>query len=53
MKRTRPSSLAADGDLYTASVPATRPLTDYTVRVIPHFDDIAVPLEAGWILWQR
>jgi len=53
MKRTRPSGPSADGGLYTVSVPATRPLTDYTVRVIPHYDDVEVPLEAGWILWQR
>jgi starch phosphorylase len=53
MKLTRPWGPPADGNLYTASVPATRPITDYTVRVIPHYDGIEVPLEAGWILWQR
>ena len=29
------------------------PPTDYTVRVIPHYDGVAVPLEVGTILWQR
>ena len=39
--------------IYSAQVPVTRPATDYTVRVIPHFDSVAVPLEATRILWQR
>jgi hypothetical protein len=30
-----------------------RPATDYTARVIPHCDSVAVPLEAAEILWQR
>ncbi len=38
---------------YRATVPADRPLTEYTARVIPRSDDLAVPLEAGEILWQR
>ena len=41
------------GYLYHADVPAARASTDYTVRVIPHFDGAAVPLEASQILWQR
>jgi glycogen phosphorylase len=43
----------AGGHVYGASVPATRPATDYTPRVVPHFPGVAVPLEAGQILWQR
>jgi glycogen phosphorylase len=39
--------------IYRASVPATRPATDYTARVIPHHPDVAVPLEAAPIRWQR
>ena len=38
---------------YSAAVSAGRPPTDYTVRVIPHYDGVAVPLEVGTILWQR
>jgi starch phosphorylase len=38
---------------YSAQVPATRPASDYTVRVIPHHPNASVPLEAGQILWQR
>ena len=41
------------GTAYTARVPATRPATDYTTRVIPHFEGVTVPLEAARILWQR
>ena len=39
--------------IYRASVPATRPATDYTPRIIPRFPGVAVPLELGAILWQR
>ena len=38
---------------YLAHVPATRPASDYTVRVIPHRPNGYVPLEVGQILWQR
>ena len=41
------------GTMYSASVPAARPAADYTPRVIPRFDGIAVPLEEAQILWQR
>ena len=44
---------AVGGYLYRGSVPATRPPTDYTARIIPHRDGVAVPLEAARILWQR
>ncbi|HZL78366.1 MAG TPA: alpha-glucan family phosphorylase, partial [Candidatus Limnocylindrales bacterium] len=44
---------AANGDLYGAAVPAARPATDYTARVIPCRDAVGVPLEAAQILWQR
>jgi glycogen phosphorylase len=53
MRRVRQLTGASGGYFYSAGVPATRPATDYTVRVIPHFPGIAVPLEAGHILWQR
>ena len=53
MKRVRRIAGAANGYLYTASVPATRSISDYTARVIPHCDGVAVPLEAVRILWQR
>ena len=39
--------------LYTAAVPATRPLSDYTARMVPHYEGVSVPLETNLILWQR
>jgi starch phosphorylase len=42
-----------DGYIYSAQVPVTRPASDYTARVIPQHDGVAVPLEATNILWQR
>jgi len=41
------------GCVYAASVPAARPQLDYTARIIPRHDGVAVPLEAAQILWQR
>ena len=43
----------ANGYLYNGQVPAKRPATDYTARLIPQHDGVAVPLEAAHILWQR
>jgi starch phosphorylase len=45
--------VSTNGYVYTAEVPAARPATDYTARVIPHRSGVAVPLEAVRILWQR
>jgi len=42
---------SANGFLYFASVPATRPATDYTPRVVPYKEGASVPLEAPFILW--
>jgi starch phosphorylase len=44
---------AANGFAYRATVPAVRPVTDYTARLIPHHAGVAVPLEAAHILWQQ
>ena len=44
--------VGANGALYGAQVPRTRPASDYTARVIPRRDGVAVPLEAAQILWQ-
>jgi len=41
------------GETYRASVPATRPATDYTARAVPCYPGVAVPLEVNAILWQR
>ena len=53
MKRIRQLVGATGGYVYSAAVPAARPPADYTARVIPHCDGVAVPLEAAQILWQR
>jgi len=54
MKCTRPLSDASRGGcVYRATVSSTRPATDFTVRVIPHRDGVAIPLECARILWQR
>lgn len=39
--------------VYTASVPATRPASDYTARIMPRHDGVTIPLEAAQILWQH
>ena len=52
MERIRQLAGAAGGYAYRAQVSSTRPATDYTARVIPHFDGVSVPLEAARILWQ-
>jgi starch phosphorylase len=53
MERVNQLTGASGGYAYRALVPATRPATDYTARVIPYYSGVAVPLEAGRILWQR
>jgi starch phosphorylase len=37
--------------LYVANVPATRPASDYTPRVVPYKSGASVPLEAPFICW--
>jgi starch phosphorylase len=44
---------ASGGYVYGTAVSAARPRTDYTARVVPHCDGVAVPLEEARILWQR
>jgi starch phosphorylase len=53
MKRVRQLGGASGGYVYSVTVSAARPPADYTPRVIPHRDGVAVPLEAAQILWQR
>ena len=52
MKRGRHLAGAGGGSLYSVTVPAIRPAADFTVRVTPNHDGVAVPLEAAQILWQ-
>ncbi len=53
MKCVRQLVGAVNGYVYRSGVPASRPATDYTARLIPHRDGVAVPLEDARILWQR
>jgi starch phosphorylase len=53
MRRLRALIGAAGGYVYSAQVPATRLVTDYTTRMILYYPGVAVPLEAVHILWQR
>jgi starch phosphorylase len=52
MKRVRQLAGASGGYVYSAVVSAARPPADYTARVIPHCDGVAIPLEDARILWQ-
>jgi starch phosphorylase len=52
MRRGQPLT-EANGYTYKAQIPATRPAIDFTARVIPQHDGVAVPLETTRILWQR
>jgi starch phosphorylase len=53
MTRDRRLEGAEVGYAYRAEVPATRPAADYAVRIIPHHDGVAIPLEVAHVLWQR
>ena len=53
MKRVRQPAGTSGDCVYSAAVSADRPAADYTPRVIPHCDGVAIPLEAAQILWQR
>ena len=53
MKCARPLPDPSRRCVYHATVPTARPARDYTARVMPHCDGVAVPLEDTRILWQR
>jgi len=53
MKLVRKQAGASDVTVYSAAVSADRSPADYTARVIPRCDGVAVPLENARILWQR
>lgn len=50
-----PDSISGQEDeyLFHAHVASTRSAGDYTVRIIPHYENISVPLEDNRILWQH
>jgi starch phosphorylase len=53
MERVRQLVGATNGYAYRAEVSAARSATDYTARLVPHRDGVAVPLEDAHILWRR
>jgi starch phosphorylase len=53
MTRLHPLDGRPGGYAYSAIVSSARPATDYTARIMAHCDGLAVPLEAGWTLWQK
>ena len=53
MKHVRELGGESHGCLYSATVSAARPPADYTARVVPRCDGVAIPLENPQILWQR
>jgi starch phosphorylase len=53
LKHVRQLADEPGGHEYSAVVSAARPSTDYTARLIPHYDGAAIPLEDARILWQR
>jgi starch phosphorylase len=53
MKAVDPQTGPAGRRVYYGRVPTTRPVSDYTVRAMANHPEVAVPLEASDILWQR
>jgi glycogen phosphorylase len=53
MARAEPLVGALGGFIFAGQVPSSRPVTDYTPRIVPAHPGIAVPLEQMEILWQR
>ena len=41
------------GQIYRAHVSAERPVSDYTVRLLPQYPGVTVPLQTTRILWQH
>jgi starch phosphorylase len=42
---------AVNGYVYSTTIPAVRPIRDYTPRIIPHHPACRVPIETQHILW--
>ncbi len=53
MRRARRLAGALGGYVYGAAVSASRTPADYTARVIPRREGVAIPLEDARILWHR
>jgi glycogen phosphorylase len=53
MKCVCPPAAASGSHVYSAALTVARPPSDLTVRIIPRFDGVAIPLEDARILWRR
>jgi starch phosphorylase len=53
MKRMDRAAGASGAAIYRTAVSAARPASDFTARVIPQCEGLAVPLEEARIRWQR
>jgi starch phosphorylase len=53
MKLVRQLVGAIHGYIYRIEIPASRPSSDYTARLIPYFNEVSVPLENNRVLWQK
>ena len=53
MKLLRQLSGELHSYIYTASVSADRSENEYTVRMIPFFPTVSIPLEDDHVLWQK
>lgn len=47
-----PDGGGANGLVFDATVEGGRPASDYTIRVLPRFEGLSVPLEDARVLWQ-
>ena len=53
MRWLRTISEASRWSVYCATIPNTRPASDYTARIAPRHPGVSVPLECARIFWQR
>ena len=53
MMRIGQSAGMSGGSHYRGTVSASRPATDYTVRMLPYHAELSMPLEENRIHWQR
>ncbi|HUF26015.1 MAG TPA: alpha-glucan family phosphorylase [Gemmatimonadaceae bacterium] len=53
MSRGDAPAATPGGEVFVASVPASRPIGDFTPRVVPYHPDASTPLEVPLIAWQR
>jgi len=53
MQIDHPLPGTVNGFVYSLTLPATRPISDYTPRIRPNHPDCLIPLETQHILWVR